>query len=660
MVICAYFIIDKTCEMEKFMKLTNINGFSTIDKYVEDKINRYGAEEKNFQTLFSYMFSEKNNVITESADGYRIKKITYGECEGKIKTLSFAVSGRLQDLSKGAIVGLYMGNSLAWIQIFWSILSCGYRPLLLNSRLPKSVLEQTLTDYNVGAVLSDGEIFSVPTHQIAEIFAEDNGTEYAPTVWGEEVLFMSSGTTGSVKLCAYTAENFYHQICSSVDIIKTCPQMRMHYEGELKLLALLPFYHIFGFSAVYLWFTFVARTLVFLSDMNPQTLLSTIKRHKITHIFAVPLVWTTIYKKALRNIRQRGEKTYQKFEKGINTVNKLGGLGRRLSKSWFKEVREGLFGESVCFLISGGSAIEKETLRFFNGIGYHMANGFGMTEIGITSVERSMKAKMRNSGSIGLPFKGMEYSISEKGELLVRGKAMASRIWQDKEEKITDFNAWFNTKDLVEKRGKGYYHQGRKDDLIVCKNGETLNPELMESKLYTNGVKNLCLFAGADGKPTLLVCIEPCFSKEKLQNVYDRIKQKLVQNHLQDEVEEISLTTDDLLETGAFKISRKKIAAKYRANGYGLINLQDSDAYVEKALSQLEEKICKCFAEALQLEEKDVYMQADFFTDLGGSSLDYFVLIDALKAEFEVETAVAEDVKLSTPQDFYELLKNKA
>ena len=45
------------------MKLSNIHGFATIDKYVEDKIKRYGAEEKNFQTLFSYMFSEKQNIL---------------------------------------------------------------------------------------------------------------------------------------------------------------------------------------------------------------------------------------------------------------------------------------------------------------------------------------------------------------------------------------------------------------------------------------------------------------------------------------------------------------------------------------------------------------------------------------------------------------------
>ena len=155
------------------------------------------------------MFSEKDNIIAESSDGYRIKKVTYGECEKKIKTVAAVLADTLKNIPQGSIIGLYMQNSLAWIQIFCAILACGYRPLLLNSRLPKATLEQAFADYNVAAVLSDGEQFSLSTYFVDEIFALDRGMEYTPTVWGEEVLFMSSGTTGSVKLCAYTAENFY-------------------------------------------------------------------------------------------------------------------------------------------------------------------------------------------------------------------------------------------------------------------------------------------------------------------------------------------------------------------------------------------------------------------------------------------------------------------
>ena len=75
-------------------------------------------------------------------------------------------------------------------------------------------------------------------------------------------------------------------------------------------------------------------------------------------------------------------------------------------------------------MISGGSTINLKTLEFFNAIGYHLANGYGMTEIGITSVELSDKKKLLNSGSVGLPFKGVEYRI-EDGRLLVRGDCLA-------------------------------------------------------------------------------------------------------------------------------------------------------------------------------------------------------------------------------------------
>ncbi len=641
------------------MKLTNINGFPNIDLYVEDKINRYSKEEKSFRVLFSFMFSEKDNTFTEELDGYRIKKITYGDCEKKIWSLATPMADALSNVPKGSLVGLYMDNSIKWIQAFWAMLMCGYCPVFFNARVHMDCLEQVIEDYGVKAVVSDSVKFSVPTIAIEDVFALDNGVPYEPQEWGKEIFFMSSGTTGNVKLCAYTGENFFYQIADSVRIIKECPQMKEHYEGELKILALLPFYHVFGFIAVYVWFTFFSRTLIFLKNMNPKTVLNTIRKHKVTHIFAVPLVWETIYKKALASIKEKGKGTYKKFSLMLSLANNAVGVGGAISHLAFKEVRENLFGDSIKFLITGGSAISKEALSFYNGIGYHMANGFGMTEIGITSVDISMSAKVRNRGSVGFPFGNTEYSVSEKGELLVRGKTMASRILHNKEEYVTDFDAWFNTKDLVVKDGKRYFHQGRRDDLIVCQNGENINPELVEKQLRTPNMKNLCLFAGKDGEPTLLVSIEYCFTKERLNDVYDEIKEKLFDCHLQDEIKRIVLTTDELLGSGEFKVSRKKISEKYKKGLYNVIDIQNADKYVESVLSEVECRIISCFASVLQKETSEITMETDFFTDLGGSSLDYFVLLDTLKAQFNFEISEARDSKMSTPKSFYDLIRGE-
>ncbi len=639
-------------------KINNINGAPNITAYIKDKVARYEAVEKNFENFFSFMFSERDNVMAELPDGYKIKKITYGECADRIKSLAHSFANTLSGAEKGSMVGLYMNNSVEWIEALWCILMCGYRPLLMNSRMPDETLEKILSDYSVTDVISDGKSFSVRTHNANDIFSAEGG-EYTPEQWGSEIVFMSSGTTETVKLCAYTAENFYYQICDSLRIVEKCPQIVKGCEGEIKLLALLPFYHVFGFIAIYTWFGFFARTFVFLKDLRPATLMRTIQKHRVTHIFAVPLVWETVYKEAIRKIRAKGDKTYNKFTKALRVANNNALIGSAVSKKAFGEVRENLFGDSIRFLITGGSGIKPEILEFFNGIGYFMVNGFGMTEIGITSVEMSSSPKIRNKGSIGYALRCTEYSVSEKGELLVRGRTMASRILQDGEERITDFEQWFNTKDLVTVEGGRYYHRGRRDDLVVCRNGENLNPEIIEKAVYVKGVNRLCLFADSEGVPTLLVSVVDCFSSEKLRGYYEKINEKLRENHLNDEIQKVVLTSDKLLAGSDFKLSRKKVAKRYAEGEYRIVDLKNADAHIQRMLTELEEKIRESFAEALQMNADEIGVDEDFYADLGGSSLNYFALVDILKSQYGVELDITNETQLVTVKDFCKYIENK-
>ncbi len=640
-------------------KLNGLNGFPNITAYLNDKITRYEAVEKNFENFFYFMFSERDNVMAEIPEGYKVKKITYGQCADKIKFLAAAFDKALSDIPKGEIVGLYMNNSVEWIQTLWCILMCGYRPLLMNSRMTDEMLEHILVEHKISAVLSDGKEFATRTLNVNDIIASADGEEYAPEAFGSEILFMSSGTTDNVKLCAYTAENFFYQICDSLRIVERCPQIVKGYEGDIKLLALLPFYHVFGFIAIYVWFGFFARTFVFLKDIRPQTLLMTIQKHKVTHIFAVPLVWETVYKEAVRKIRARGDKTYKKFAKALRLANNDPFIGGLISKKAFAEIREGMFGDSIRFLITGGSSIKPEVLEFFNGIGYYMVNGFGMTEIGITSVETSMHPKTRNKGSIGSPLKCTEYAISEKGELLVRGRTMASRIAQGGDEEVTDFEQWFNTHDLVSCTDGRYYHHGRRDDLVVCRNGENLNPEIIEKSLYVKGINRICLFAGDGGEPTLIVSVVDCFSSDKLKAYYGEVLEKLRQNHLNDEIQRVVLTSDRLLTKADFKLSRKKVAKRYAAGEYRIVDLQDTSSHMEYMLSELERRVRESFAEALQTDADEIGVDKDFFADLGGSSLHYFALVDILKAQYGLELDVTNETQLVTVKDFCKYIENK-
>lgn len=641
------------------MKLNNICGHRNIIEYIRCKLETYTQEEKkDFSTLFRFMFSEKENIMAESSDGFRIKKVTYGECEKTILDLAPRMADALREVPKYSLVGLYLANSLQWLQIFWALLACGYKPLLMNTRMGDETLNELLQEHNVQAVVSDGKTFDKPTFTAETLFKREAGGEEFQPVWADEIVFMSSGTTAKSKLCVYNGENFYYQICDSVYIVEHSSIVR-HYEGQLKLLALLPFYHVFGFIAVYLWFGFFSRTFVFLKDMHPQTLLNTIKKHRVTHIFAVPLVWDTVYKEAVKKIHARGKKTEKKFRKALRLANAMGGAGNAFAKKAFKEVRENLFGDSVQFMISGGSIIRPEVLDFFNGVGYHLANGYGMTEVGITSVELSDKKKFLNSATIGAPFLHTQYKVSENGELWIKSPTRAAKIIQGGEVLVSDYEEWFNSHDLIEQRGKRYFISGRKDDLIVCKNGENLNPVLAESRLKVAGCNELCVFADKNKNPVLLVSVSGLFAAEKLQTLNAELREALQREHLQDEIQTIAFTLDPLMDKNDFKISRKKLANRYANGEFRLIKPENMQGDAAEIRTELEKELCCCFAEALGKTAEEIPLQADFFTDLGGSSLDYFTLTDLVKSRYGVDVAQGDGKSLFSVKDVCDFLSNK-
>ena len=618
-----------------------LGGYSTIRGYVGHKMSQYGNSRHDMRSLFLQMFSEKENVLAERTDGYKIQQITYGESYERVGRKTLCLMRLLAGVPRGAMVGLCLENSLEWIEIFWSILQAGYKPLLMNMRLDDETLRRVAAEYGVAAVISEDKDFGVPNIAPRQLESEDAAGKIDPSAFEDEVFFMSSNTSSNLKICSYNGECFYRQIMDSAAILKQSRSIKRHDRGRLKLLAILPFYHVFGLIAVYIWFCFFSRTLVFVKDLAPETVINTVRKHRVTHIFAVPLLWDKLYKTAILKIKERGDKVYRKFERGLKlggALNKVPFLGKAFAKVAFREVRENIFGESISFLINGGGYVSPEVMRFVNGIGYHLANGYGMTEIGITSVELSERASVRNLCSVGKPFRSSEYRISESGELLVRSSSMARKIYAGGECAETDKTAWFNTHDLFEERKGRYYILGRKDDLLICANGENLNPNMVEPLLETEGVRRLCLLnpTGERGRVALLAEVSRYIDRAGLEEIRARLTARIAELRLGDRINAVLFTETPLFDENDFKLVRKKIAQRLRAGEIPLVDPAMSESAFEDADRELAEKIRGVFAEALARPAEEIGDDAHFFFDLGGNSLDYFAMISRLQAEFGI------------------------
>ena len=637
------------------VKLTNIANFKTVEAYVKYKADRLKTGEQSFCALFELMFSEKENTFWESNDGYRIIKKSYGEVKDEILKKAFTLENMLLNEEKGSVIGLYMQNSVEWIETFWVILKCGYRPLLLNTRLEKSIIEEVIKSVDARAVISDGECFSVKTIDQSQIACAENTCEN--TDFGEEILLMSSGTSNAVKACGYDAKAIISQILNAEQIVKKSRLIKKHYEGELKLLTFLPFYHIFGLTATYMWFAFFSRTLVHLKDMSSQCILNTIRRHKITHIFAVPLFWNTVYGQAIKKVRERGEKTCLKLQKGLKISEKLSifpHLAKFFRKRAFKEVRDKMFGESVCFMITGGGCISREVLSFFNGIGYHLSNGYGMTEIGITSVELSENGKVLNSGSVGEPMTSVEYKINEGGELLVRGNSLC-KYYIENGRKIQMDGDWFNTKALAVERNSRFFLTGRLDDLIISSSGENINPNLYENEFNIRHAKRVCIIdakKGGQAYPVILVSAVKYLSHETRGRLVCEVKERLKELNLLSEIKEVVLVGEDLIKGNEFKLNRKRLAEEYLSGRLNILSLSEQEG--EASLDGIERQVAMCFERALG---KAVAKSEDFFVELGGTSLEYFTLINYIQEEFDLTVPLSSDKRLITVNDFSEYIK---
>ena len=610
----------------------HIGSYRSIDAFVRDKLDAFQNGGLTFRTLFLLMFREADNVLWEQSEGFRIRKTTYGEAKAHILSRAAALKKALGGLPRNAVVGLYLENSLDWIELFWAILAAGFRPLLMNLRLPAPLLHSAMRIADCRAVIAANGTFDCPVLRPADIPASGEPIGEAP--FGTELFVMSSGTTENVKVCAYSAEEFYYQICDSYGIICEQPLIKKHYEGNLKLLTFLPFYHVFGLIAMYIWFAFFSRTFVHLSDLAPSTIVNTIRRHRVTHVFAVPLFWEKVYEQARKGIADRGEETVKKFDRALALWEKLPRpLGNAFSKLAFRELRENLFGDSVLFMITGGSFLDPAVQTFFNAIGYPLANGYGMTEIGITSVELSFRKKYLRIGSVGKPMRNVEYRINADGALEVKGRVTAKYVLTA--DGPIRRGEWFNTHDLAECVDGHCRILGRADDLIVGPNGENLNPNAIEPLLKTDGAEICLIPADANGAPaTVLLCgVNRMTTEKTAEKLRAALTERIERCNLSSAISRIALVEGPLMKPDEFKLNRIRLRRDYASGA-----LKPLDFSARRGDAEADELLCRVraiVAQAVNRAEDDVAFDADFFLDLGGTSLDYFAMLTRLRDTFD-------------------------
>ena len=602
-----------------------------VNKIAKERYNLLNNSTKDFKAIFDIMFIDLANTLAESNDGFRIYKTTYLEAKNLILDKAYSINMKYPDL-KDSFIGISFESSLEWIITFWAIILSGNKPYLINHRHPKELTENILDTLNVKYVMGDnlGYKRELIDYNLLDLKAlKDYNFNFA-----NEIALSTSATTLKEKIIIFTGYEISAQILNAKGILKENKLIKKHYHDELKQLVFLPLYHIFGLVAVYLWFSFFGRTLVFLNDYSADTILKTIRKHNVTHIFAVPLFWNSIEREILKGVKEKGLET--KFNKGLNLTLKLQKLfpyfGLKLSKFIMRDVTNNLFGRHVYFCITGGGYIKDSTLRLINALGYPLYNGYGMSEIGITSVELSKRVSDRLKNSIGHPFDSVEYKI-DNNELYVKGKSISHKAIINKDVVTIALDDYFKTSDIMEYIDDRYYIKGRLDDLYIGPNGENINPDLIEKEI---NIDSDYVILNYNGELSLIVNIANITKSEDIIKLDESIKSNLSKLDLSLRPSKYYFTFDNLKAKTAIKVSRQYVLKNLNDGKIKLLSKDDININEIESDNPIINKIKELMSLSLNKNVSDISNNSNFFYDLGGSSLEYFDLISRINKEFNI------------------------
>ena len=408
-----------------------------------------------------------------------------------------------------------------------------------------------------------------------KLLADGNKTYIDAKIDSEKmgIMLFTSGTTAMSKAVMLSHKNL---VTNVMDIIQ-----RFDLTDEDRFLSFLPLHHVFECTVGFLYPISIGGSIAFCEGVKHMA--ENIKEFEITAMISVPAVFDIIYRKVMKTIEKKGK--LANLEKGKKVSQFLLKMKIDLRKQLFKEVHESL-GPKLKLVVTGGAALDPETEKGFNDLGFDVEQGYGLTET--APVIAAETPKCRRLGSIGKKFPSVEVKIDDPdeegiGELMAKGPSIMLGYYENEEatKSALESDGWFHTGDLARIDKDGFiYISGRKKSVIVLNNGKNVFPEEIETLLNkVEGIKETFVFEKKEDDGDVKVCVEIVYDKELIKELYHIEGEENIKEFLWDKVKEVNklmpkykyvremvITEEPLIKTTTLKIKRheelKKVLGK--------------------------------------------------------------------------------------------------
>ncbi|PZS20920.1 MAG: long-chain-fatty-acid--CoA ligase [Pseudonocardiales bacterium] len=402
--------------------------------------------------------------------------VTYAELDSESGRFAAGLSGA--GLGPGDVVAVQLPNFPEFLVAYFGTLKAGMTMLPLNPLLRAPEIAYHLADSHARLLVTspmfldqaakaagDVPLVVVPMpggevpdgfRPFAALLADPSpdwvtGDIVATNADDTAVIIYTSGTTGKPKGAELTHFQLYMNCTVAGELFGA--------RADDTVLAVLPFFHVFGLSSVLNVSVRFGSTLSAVARFEAKPVLDVIETDGVTVVLGVPTM--------------------------LQALMAEGTDGRDLAR--------------LRIAISGGASLPGDVLRAFEAkFGIVVLEGYGLSETASTSSFNS-SAEARKVLSIGQPIWGVEMRVVDDqdrrlpvgadniGEIVIRGhNVMKGYLGRPDDTAAAFRNGWFHTGDLGYVDDDGFFFIVDRSKDLVIRGGYNVYPREIEEVLYAH------------------------------------------------------------------------------------------------------------------------------------------------------------------------------
>ena len=406
-------------------------------------------------------------------DGSSGRILTYGEFGKQVR--AFAAGLAQRGLRKGEVFGIFMPNCIEYAIAFHGVVLAGGVNTTVNPLYTAAELAKQLNDCNARFLLTlpgflEAAQQATKLTAVEEVYVigdVEGATPYAtllqPDLPVPEIEFdvrndlvvlpYSSGTTGLPKGVMLTHYNLVANVLQFGALEST--------DEQDTLIAVLPFFHIYGLVVILNSALSVGATCVCVPRFDLEQFLTILQDYKITRAHLVPPIVLGLAKHPL----------VDKFD--LSTLK---------------------------LIMCGAAPLDRETSEACaQRLNILVKQGYGMTELSPVTHITPDDPEQMVPGSIGVTIPNTESKVvdfesgkalgpGERGELLVRGPQVMKGYLNNPEAtaQTIDKEGWLHTGDVSEYDERGYFWVVDRVKELIKYKGYQVAPAELEGLLLSH------------------------------------------------------------------------------------------------------------------------------------------------------------------------------